>query len=161
MLTKQEEENKAKVLRLWAAVDEKEAPDPAVWNDILDPNFVYHGPGGAMFKGPAGFQEFDRIVRKSFSDTHMGIGNVVAEGNIVISRYIWTCKFTGPIFDVAPTGKEVGYEGIIIDRFEGGKIVEEWEFFDMLDWFQQLGVLPLDLPSNPAWSTRQSRPKSK
>jgi predicted ester cyclase len=32
--------------------------------------------------------------------------------------------------------------GIGIDRFAGGKIVEEWARYDTLDFMQQLGAIP-------------------
>ena len=44
---------------------------------------------------------------------------------------------------VAGTGKSVNVAGIIIDRFEGGKIVEEWEEFDALGMMQQIGAINL------------------
>jgi predicted ester cyclase len=33
-------------------------------------------------------------------------------------------------------------KGITIRRFEGGKIVEEWERYDSLSVMQQLGLVP-------------------
>jgi predicted ester cyclase len=33
-------------------------------------------------------------------------------------------------------------KGITIHRFEGGKIVEEWEAYDNLSVLQQLGLVP-------------------
>jgi hypothetical protein len=33
-------------------------------------------------------------------------------------------------------------QGITIHRFEGGKIVEEWECYDNLSVMQQLGLVP-------------------
>jgi predicted ester cyclase len=32
--------------------------------------------------------------------------------------------------------------GITIDRFEGGKIVEEWPEYDLLGVMRQLGAVP-------------------
>ena len=32
--------------------------------------------------------------------------------------------------------------GITISRFEGGKVAEEWELYDMMGMMQQLGALP-------------------
>jgi predicted ester cyclase len=42
---------------------------------------------------------------------------------------------------IAPTDKQIELKGITIHRFEGGKIVEEWERYDNLGVMQQLGVV--------------------
>lgn len=48
----------------------------------------------------------------------------------------------GDLQGIAPTGKQVTATGAVILRFAGGKIVEEWDFFDELGMMQQLGVIP-------------------
>jgi len=44
---------------------------------------------------------------------------------------------------IAATGKQVMVNGMVLSRFEDGKIVEEWEILDQLTMFQQLGVVSL------------------
>lgn len=41
----------------------------------------------------------------------------------------------------APTGKEIAWTGIVMSRFENGKIAEEWIEADSLGFLQQLGVV--------------------
>ena len=43
---------------------------------------------------------------------------------------------------IKPTGKKITIKGIIISRFENGKVVEEWEEANGVNILQQLGVLP-------------------
>lgn len=43
---------------------------------------------------------------------------------------------------VKPTGNRVKFSGIAIGRFENGKLAEEWEYWDELTMYKQLGVLP-------------------
>ena len=43
--------------------------------------------------------------------------------------------------DMPPSGKRVAVPGVQIDRFSGGKIVEEWTLFDQLGMLQQLGAI--------------------
>jgi predicted ester cyclase len=43
---------------------------------------------------------------------------------------------------VAASGKRLEMRGIQIDRFEGGKLVEERAEFDLLGALQQLGAVP-------------------
>jgi len=42
---------------------------------------------------------------------------------------------------IAPTQRQIEFKGITIHRFEGGKIVEEWEDYDNLGIMQQLGAI--------------------
>jgi predicted ester cyclase len=53
---------------------------------------------------------------------------------------------TGPLGDVAPTGRPVRLASTIVYRFADGRVVEEWEIFDKLGMYQQLGVAPPALP---------------
>jgi predicted ester cyclase len=52
----------------------------------------------------------------------------------------------GALGDIQPTGRKVRLASTIIYRFENGRVVEEWEIFDKLGMYQQLGVPP---PANP------------
>jgi len=41
---------------------------------------------------------------------------------------------------IAPTGRQVAYTGIAVDRIVGGKVVEGWHQADDLGLLRQLGV---------------------
>ena len=47
----------------------------------------------------------------------------------------------GALMGIDPTEKQIELKGITIHRFEGDKIVEEWERYDNLGMMQQLGVV--------------------
>jgi predicted ester cyclase len=49
---------------------------------------------------------------------------------------------TGRLGDLAPTGRPVRLASVIIYRFDTGRVVEEWEIFDKLGMYEQLGVTP-------------------
>ena len=48
---------------------------------------------------------------------------------------------------VSPTGKSFHVSHISIERVVDGKLVEGWGLVDNLSFFQQVGVLPIDLSS--------------
>ncbi len=79
--------------------------------------------------------------RNAFPDLTCTVQEQVAEGEKVVSR--WTVRGThqGEFFGVAVTGNQVEFTGIQIDRFEGGKIVEEWAEFDLLGAMRQMGAV--------------------
>jgi predicted ester cyclase len=66
----------------------------------------------------------------------------VAEGNKVVTRFSGGGRHTGNLLGAPSTGKGLRWTGIIISRFENGKIAEEWAEFDGLALLQQLGLVP-------------------
>ena len=49
----------------------------------------------------------------------------------------------GDLMGIPATGKQLKFHGMVLSRFEEGKIIEEWEILDMLSMFQPLGVVSL------------------
>jgi predicted ester cyclase len=43
---------------------------------------------------------------------------------------------------IPATGKQVKFDGVVITRLAGGKVVEDWELADMMSLLQQLGAIP-------------------
>ena len=78
----------------------------------------------------------------AFSDRRVDIEDLIAAGNRVVARAIMHASHTGSLGDIAPTGRKVRLASTIIYRFEEGRVVEEWEIFDKLGMYQQLGVAP-------------------
>ncbi len=72
---------------------------------------------------------------------HIVIDDQIAEGDRVVTR--WTARGThkGEWMGIAPTGKPVTVTGILISRFAGGRVVEEWENYDALGMMRQLGAV--------------------
>ena len=56
----------------------------------------------------------------------------------------WNSKgtHTGNFFGIPATGKNVDIDGVTLVRMKGGKIAEERDFFDNLEFSQQLGLIP-------------------
>jgi predicted ester cyclase len=55
----------------------------------------------------------------------------------------WHATQRGQWQGVAPSGREVAWDVIIVGRFADGKLAEDWVAYDRLGLFQQLGELPL------------------
>jgi predicted ester cyclase len=66
----------------------------------------------------------------------------IAEGDKVVTRYTVSGTHQGEFFGVAPTGKRITMSGIMVDRLEDGKMVEEWPEYDLLGVMRQLGAVP-------------------
>jgi predicted ester cyclase len=81
-------------------------------------------------------------IRSAFPDFHLAIEDQIAEGDKVVTRVRFQGTHRGEYRGVAPTGKQVRYSGIAIDRIAGGKVVEMWHIADTLALLQQLGAIP-------------------
>ena len=46
----------------------------------------------------------------------------------------------GEFMGIPPTRRKIRVHGIVMSRFEAGKIVDEWEVIDQLALLEQLGV---------------------
>ncbi len=83
-----------------------------------------------------------RAVRSAFPDLRLTIEDQIAEGDKVITRVTFRGTHRGEFRGIAPTGKQVEYSGIAIDRIANGKIVEMWHLSDGLGLLQQIGAAP-------------------
>jgi steroid delta-isomerase-like uncharacterized protein len=114
-------------------------------DEVLAEDFVRHGPNveGGEVRGREGFKQLVRGFREVFPDLQTPTEAQVAEGDLVVTR--WTARGThrGPFLDVPPSGNQAAIPGVIVDRLAGGKIVEEWAYYDGLGMLQQLGATSL------------------
>jgi predicted ester cyclase len=88
------------------------------------------------------FKQMESEWYDAFPDMHYTIDDMVAEGDKVAARVTMTGTHKGEIMGIPPTNKKVTVSGIVIDRFAGGKIVEDNGIFDMLGLMRQLGLVP-------------------
>jgi|KBSMisStaDraftv2_1062788.scaffolds.fasta_scaffold107708_1 predicted ester cyclase len=123
-----------------------------VWNQgreeaidrLMGPNALAHdlpSPDGLPLRGPAAFKPFFRKFRDGFPDLRIEVARTVTENDTVTAHCLVTGTHTGNSFG-PPTGRPVQFKGICIARVENGQIVEAWNEFNFLLFYQQLGVLP-------------------
>jgi predicted ester cyclase len=135
------EENKAIQRRIIEEIFNKH--DLAVVEELLDTNWVYHGPTGMPeFKGPEGMRQLATMCFTAFPDWHETIDDIVAEGDRVACRTTIRGTHQGDFMGTAPTGKKIAVQAMGIDRFAGGKAVELWLSIDSAGMMRQLGVIP-------------------
>jgi steroid delta-isomerase-like uncharacterized protein len=105
-------------------------------------NYVYHSPGVPEFRGPDGCKELITMYRTAFSDLHLEVDELIAEGDTVVVR--WTARGThdGEFMGIPATGKRATVTGVGISHFSDGKVTEDWEVMDTFGMMQQLGVTP-------------------
>jgi steroid delta-isomerase-like uncharacterized protein len=116
------EELKAKMRRLYEEGWNK--GNMAVLDEVYAPNIIWHHPNNPQ-EDLEGAKAFVARARARYPDIHYTIDDLMAaEGDKVVMR--WTCEGTDT-GGSPPTGKKLKATGIMIFRFEQGKVVEEWE----------------------------------
>lgn len=95
-------------------------------------------------QGPGldGLKAILRGMRAAFPDMHWKVEEQIAEGDKVMTRFEWTGTHRGPFAGVPATGRPVKVWGIVVDRFEAGKIADTRIIMDTMGMMMQLGVIP-------------------
>jgi predicted ester cyclase len=88
------------------------------------------------------FKQMESEAFDAFPDMHVTIDDMVAEGDKVATRVTMTGTHKGEYMGIPPTSKKVTVSGIFIDRYAGGKIVEDHGEYSALDLMRQLGLVP-------------------
>lgn len=77
----------------------------------------------------------------AFSDTHVTILDLIAEGDKVMARLSIEATNTGTFAGQPPTGKKVRFLSFRIYRIVDNKIAESWAMQDRLGLMEQLGFV--------------------
>ena len=77
-----------------------------------------------------------------FSDVTFTIKDVFGMGNKLVKHWNFKGTHTGIFFGIPATNKKVDIDGVTLVRMENGKIAEERDFLDNLEFMQQLGLIP-------------------
>jgi predicted ester cyclase len=98
--------------------------------EIYHPDFVDH-VNGLEYRGHDGARRSVTLYLELFPDLSFVVDEQVSEGDRVASR--WTLRGTH-------RGRSVTLRGIVISRFEDGRIIEDWAASDTMEIPRQLGV---------------------
>ena len=121
----------------------------AVADEIIAPDYVRHDPGDPFpAYGPDDVKRIVTMLRSMLPDFKIEVEAMVAEGDMVVSRYTATATDTKGYMGMPPTGKAIRTPAIQIFRFANGKIIESWAARDDLGTLRQLGQLPARGPSS-------------
>jgi steroid delta-isomerase-like uncharacterized protein len=133
-------ENKAVVRRFHEEFTNR--GDLSVADEVAAPACVLHYGGRPPAAGPDSFKRTLTMLRTAFPDLTYTIEDMVAEGDEVAERVTVRGTHRGEFLGVPPTNRPVTFSGLVIFRFAGGRIVENWAMPDLLSVLQQLGAVP-------------------
>ncbi len=122
-----------------------------VWNqgrrevlaELVDANCTVF-EGGHKYTGPDVYRRVLEMTRMAFPDLHFKIDDQIAEGDKVVTRFTFTGTHMGQFVTssgvaIPPTHKHTTMTGMTISRYQNGKLVEDWNNWDMHGLLQQLG----------------------
>jgi steroid delta-isomerase-like uncharacterized protein len=108
---------------------------------LVAEDVVVHGFPGLQ-PGREHYKQIGRMFAQAFPDHQSIVEDQVAEGDRVVTRTTFRGTHLGDLQGIPPTGKQIAFSAIMIDRYENGLIAERWVVSDQLGMLHQLGVIP-------------------
>ena len=130
------------VHRVWAELERTH--DQSVLDRYFDPAYVRHvGPGQQSLDQ---WKETLASLYAAFPDLTTSVELTVAEGDWVTYKWVSEGHHRAAYYGAPPTGKPIRATGITMNRFSGGRIVEEHSSWNKVDVLHALGILPITAP---------------
>ena len=131
--------NKALVLKFYEVFDRQ---DIEQGRHFMSPDIVCLGLDSSPRKGIEAVMQYGAMIFTAFPDGRHVLEDVIAEGDKVVTRGTFSGTHQGELMGIPPTGKQVSFSVIHIDRVVDGKVVEHWGQGDTLAMMQQVGAIP-------------------
>lgn len=112
----------------------------ALIDQFIASNYINHNPYVA--DGPEANKQFWQQWLAAFPDTVVTVEDAFSIGDKVAGRYTYRATHQGSFLGIAATGNTIIMRSIDIWRVENGMFAEHWDELNMLEVFQQLGVIP-------------------
>lgn len=128
-----------KAIEMWSAQNPFE-PDA-----VFTPDYKNHqeplADGGVKVVDLATWESIVKANHAAFPDLSVEIYAQIGEGDRVSTYWRFSATQTGTYEGKAPSGTNVSWTGVQIDRFEGERIAESWVVWDKFTMFQTLGLI--------------------
>lgn len=106
------------------------------------PGFVAHVPGVPDPLEAEAWTGFAASFAAAFPDLRLTVEDILAEGDRVAARVTFRGTHRGEFQGIPPTGRQVTFSSIELNRMAGGKVAEHWVELDLLGLLRQLGAVP-------------------
>lgn len=110
------------------------------FDELMGPTAVLHLGTAQYSCDPDSTRSIVEEWTTAFPDWRFELRQLVAEGDRVVGHMPYSGTFSAPLGSVAPTGRFVRVDEVVIFRIDGGLIVEAWEIYDLHGMWKQLGV---------------------
>ena len=135
------------------AIEYWNAGDRDAWATLYAEDVVYEAPGGQRISGLTDLKEkyFDALLTAAPDRLSRDVV-LFADGEYVVEQARYVGTHTGPLqspdgAEVPPTGKQFDFPFVGIFRVQGGKIRSIRIYYDQIELFTQLGLMPGATPN--------------
>jgi steroid delta-isomerase-like uncharacterized protein len=104
--------------------------NPAAVEALIAEDFIWHHTTLGELRGRASMLDVVEEMRAAFPDMRVTLDALAADGDKVMFYWVVTGTHTVPYRGAPPTGKQVTWTGMVLDRVVDGRIVERWTFAD-------------------------------
>ena len=133
------EENKAIARKFFKMF---ELGDTGLADEVVAADYVNHNALPGQRLGIEGVKQFATSIKNAIPDIQFNIGDQIAEGDKVVTRYTVGGTHQGELFGISATGKQVKWTATATMTVANGKIQEAWINWDQWGLMQQLGIVP-------------------
>jgi len=130
------EDNRA-IVKRWFDLWNEHALDQLA--ELVSPEYCHHASSGKSLTFEQFKQGFQWILN-AFPDLQYTIVHLIAEDDRVAVYLTAIGTHQGNLFDLPPTGRSCQFTGVYHCRIGDGKIIEDWDIFDMLNVVFRLGA---------------------
>ena len=130
------------------AIEYWNAGDRDAWATLYAEDVVYEAPGGQQISGLGDLQEkyFDALLTAAPDRLSRDVV-LFADGEYVVEQARYVGTHTGPLqrpggVEVSPTGKRFDFPFVGVFHVQGGKIRSIRIYYDPIELFTQLGLMP-------------------
>jgi steroid delta-isomerase-like uncharacterized protein len=135
-----EAENLALARQSLAAIN---AHDIDAYLKNVDDSFVQESEIMGVIRGRDGVRQALTVFLAAFPDIHFEAEEMLATGNHVIIRMLWSGTHSGPFAGVPATNKKITWRSCNLVEFGShGKAIWNRIYADNIGLLRQLGVLP-------------------
>lgn len=104
-----------------------------------------------LYRGPEAVARRYRGLWAALPDLQVRLRRIVAiDGELAVTEHTLSGTHRGPLFGVAPTGRRVQVDTVVIWEFAGERIRGETVYFDVATVLRQVGALVLPGAGSPA-----------
>jgi steroid delta-isomerase-like uncharacterized protein len=110
-------------------------------DEVVAPDYLDRDPFPGQQPGREGLKDVILMTRTAFPDLEWVTEDMVAEGDMVASRFTWRGTHRGPFLGVPATGRHITVTGMVFDRVVEDQLVESQILMNTLSILTQLGAI--------------------
>lgn len=114
--------------------------EPNLVDQFVAENYVNHN--AFVEDGREANRQFWAAFFTGLPDLNATMEDLIVSGDRVVGRFVYRGTHDGDFMGIPATGKAVEMRSIDIWRLQDDMFVEHWDQLNLMEVFQQVGVLP-------------------